>query len=987
MIDYNFPFDQWLLSYDPATAPEVVDDGVAPQDPFTAQARISYVPANCGVGLFWRSAGLTYYWLARLEPADAEPPWLNIIVSGPVLLRLEYANEAMRLSSSTDQITWNYLTGIYLPEAPDQVGVVLVPDAEVPILEQASITDYRLFNEVITPDPPEGLPTQQLDVPYLASDASLAVGTFAVGDEPVVHGLLGAQFGDLEVDIGKSAIWLQFLVDDLFITDINTGQQRYWVVNWSATLPEAKHNITGRNFFVNPAEWRKDQFEAGDKAWNYGDDDWCIFIDGCECLSFDTRSLPDDFNANLFKSWIYREIERAVERGQDRAYLPLFVYLKYSDLQNVTYPAATQLHTGDDKDITQAISVPWYLPAGWMCRLIKVSALRDLDFDWSSLDTPVTTPPAGETSYLTPTIDTVTTPDPGPLPNECTFVFKVRGPSARGTVASQYTGANCSFFLDRYSNANGDILLATSPTGSTTTNPNFAASTGGITNNDELLAVTRHDNGTQVFMRTWRSTDNGATWSIVTTSGNVASQPIFDSTAPVIIGGGGGGTWNGRIYSVELRTGTNPAAGTVLWKFDASDYPGTGTAYTDPRGRSWTLTNPVAIHYEPPATEAKAQVVSYGYMHWNRLDVDPGYVEVEELNEANDDGYRMRCLLSMARPIPGIPFGGPYGKPWYHPSTDPTSFPGPWAVDTHSTLDPNLALTIEEKGHTPPHASTSGVRVPLYDTVVRLNLRDGLWYEAGVSGNIPLTWDDIQQVWIPAYAPDQWEEMGIDADLQPEPPPSNTVLRMNGAVGTYTRTSDSAYLDYTYGFTLTATLAADDWTPLTRRVIVSKWGDPGQRSYYWALNPHNFLLVTSRDGGSTVSFGLNFETAVFGDGEMVELAVSFATDPFLLVDEAIFWRYVNDGWEKLGSLTAPNDSYLPLFNSTAPIEVGSAINGTYGNFAGRFRRVSIRAGVGENTVGGTEQARMRGDLELNPSYDIYGNTWSNFGGCTYEEYP
>ena len=29
---------------------------------------------------------------------------------------------------------------------------------------------------------------------------------------------------------------------------------------------------------------------------------------------------------------------------------------------------------------------------------------------------------------------------------------------------------------------------------------------------------------------------------------------------------------------------------------------------------------------------------------------------------------------------------------------------------------------------------------------------------------------------------------------------------------------------------------------------------------------------------------------------------------------------------------------------------------------------------------------MRGDLELNPAYDIDGNIWSNFGGCTYEEY-
>ena len=450
MIDYNFAFDTWLLSYDPATAPEVVDDGVGPQEPFTAQAHVSYLPFNCAIGLYWRSAGLTYYWVARLEPGEQEPPFFNVLVSGPVWLRVEYADGAIRLSSSTDQVTWTYADALYLPETPDQVGVVFVPDAEVPIVEQASITDYRLFNEVISPDPPEGLPVQQLDVPYLASDASLAVGTFAVGDEPVIHGLLGSQFGDLEVDIGKSVIWLQFMVDDLFITDINTGQQRYWVVNWSATIPEAKHNITGRNFFVNPAEWRKEQFEAGDKAWNYGDEDWCIFIDGCESLSFDTRSLPDDFNANLFKSWLYREIERLDDLDQEIGYLPLFIYLKYSDLQNVTYPAATQLNTGDTMSITQAISVPWYLPYRYMARLVKVSALRDLDFDWSLIDTPRQTPP----------------------------------------------------------------------------------------------------------------------------------------------------------YDV---------------------------------------------------TPVKAQVITYGYMHWNRLDVDPGHVTVEELNAANDDGYRMRCLLSMARPLRAFP--------------------------------------------------------------------------------------------------------------------------------------------------------------------------------------------------------------------------------------------------------------------------------------------------------------------------------------------
>ena len=71
----------------------------------------------------------------------------------------------------------------------------------------------------------------------------------------------------------------------------------------------------------------------------------------------------------------------------------------------------------------------------------------------------------------------------------------------------------------------------------------------------------------------------------------------FDSTGVVRVGAHTVSTepWLGRIYSVELRTGLDPLAGAVLWRFDADDYPGTGTVYTDPRGRTWTLTSASAI--------------------------------------------------------------------------------------------------------------------------------------------------------------------------------------------------------------------------------------------------------------------------------------------------------------------------------------------------------------------------------------------------------
>jgi hypothetical protein len=95
------------------------------------------------------------------------------------------------------------------------------------------------------------------------------------------------------------------------------------------------------------------------------------------------------------------------------------------------------------------------------------------------------------------------------------------------------------------------------------------------------------------------STD-GVTWTNVGGGGTIASAfNFFDSTASITIGGLAGGSlyqWDGRIYSVEMRTGVVPGAGSVVWRFDAEDYPGTGTSYVDPRGRTWTLTTASAIN-------------------------------------------------------------------------------------------------------------------------------------------------------------------------------------------------------------------------------------------------------------------------------------------------------------------------------------------------------------------------------------------------------
>lgn len=76
---------------------------------------------------------------------------------------------------------------------------------------------------------------------------------------------------------------------------------------------------------------------------------------------------------------------------------------------------------------------------------------------------------------------------------------------------------------------------------------------------------------------------------------DVTMSDTFLSDAPLRIGAGVDDAgaflrnFQGRIYSVEMRTGLNPTAGTLQWRMFASDATVvTGNAdWTDPRGRTW----------------------------------------------------------------------------------------------------------------------------------------------------------------------------------------------------------------------------------------------------------------------------------------------------------------------------------------------------------------------------------------------------------------
>jgi hypothetical protein len=95
-----------------------------------------------------------------------------------------------------------------------------------------------------------------------------------------------------------------------------------------------------------------------------------------------------------------------------------------------------------------------------------------------------------------------------------------------------------------------------------------------------------------------RSTDGGVTWANVgLTVMGPAFTSTFDTTATLKIGNfvatGADECWTSRVYWVEMRNGTDPKAGTVIFRCDASERAPTENPWTDPTQagrtvRTWT---------------------------------------------------------------------------------------------------------------------------------------------------------------------------------------------------------------------------------------------------------------------------------------------------------------------------------------------------------------------------------------------------------------
>lgn len=205
---------------------------------------------------------------------------------------------------------------------------------------------------------------------------------------------------DLELDIGKSARWVQWFVDSLFFYDANGGAARQYAVDYAKSWPDcqfAYHPGDATPYHTDPSVMRQMAFQAADKAWHYDPGDWVFFVDGTESLSTD---VPHDALELLTPHsirfrYLYDEAEAAEDAGSNFLAVPIRVFLNQGTVVEHTFNISNQLPPDDPAN--QAVwwsCSPHYLgdvavpsPRNLM-RFGKVSKLRTLvKADWQKMDT------------------------------------------------------------------------------------------------------------------------------------------------------------------------------------------------------------------------------------------------------------------------------------------------------------------------------------------------------------------------------------------------------------------------------------------------------------------------------------------------------------------------------------------------------------------------------------------------------------------------
>jgi hypothetical protein len=762
VVNYSVATDIWQLIYRPegdifpGTSPEgAISNGeLVPEGDWTALVSPYAVDSNCGIGLVaqLQSGELVELLAHARPPAATTGVWFVPFPGRQITLRIEHVENILVLSYSDDQFSTWVEVASFSPASPvHEVGVVLRYDREdLPAAGAAGqvrllpgIWDHSVQEEVFLGEPDQA-PAQREAPPEV---------TVMSTTEPLVHAIIGAQFGDLEFDVGKSVRWATWFCDNLFVLDVNLGTPRYWIVNWAETFPDAGHTVTGINYFVLPKEFRAEQWKQYKLSFGEPhDDDWILWLDASEGLNIDNRSLPDDYDFEPFKSFLWREIQRAQDLGQNYAVLPNYVFLRSDDIVNVTYPIVADTG-GMDIGPLQAISTPYYQAYQGLKRLWKASELKKPDFDWSQLDTVVAPtagakaaivsyayahwnlqdiePPATEVPTLTAENDdgyrmrqlmSRVRPVPG-IPVSDTWIPPSSDPAGLPGPWSPADANNPDPIVPSGPYLNAVVGTATLPDpGPLPSQVTFvwkAQSDLPLTGESDQHIASQDGTPDQGGMRSWnvyRPAFGLDHWFWLQSPDPWGSGLVQHGVqeAPA----------TGEIEYLAMAVTHAPVLTTHLYRLVNDVWTEIGAGATNP-------SPPVLLDSTSPIRIGRGMNGAGGWkgrIYWVELrtGLNPAAGTVLWRFDAADD------------------------------FTD-----SDWTLTSPDAIVINTDDVMEQP--VTPDPSLLGLVTPLYDNAFRINMRDGVWYEEGLSGNIPLKWDDANQRWTTDYDPAEWADAGVKA--------------------------------------------------------------------------------------------------------------------------------------------------------------------------------------------------------------------------------
>ena len=173
---------------------------------------------------------------------------------------------------------------------------------------------------------------------------------------------------------------------------------------------------------------------------------------------------------------------------------------------------------------------------------------------------------------------------------------------------------------------------------------------------------------------------------------------------------------------------------------------------------------------------------------------------------------------------------------------------------------------------------------------------------------------------------------------------SVNVLCLNGVAGNYASAPDSVPLSITGDIDIRVNVALDDWTPAADQTLAAKRSGAGQFSWQFDVKLTTGLLYfyVTNDGTNILGGAASISSVAptVSDFGSIWLRVTRAS----ATGQVIFYTSPDAStWTQLGTAIAGASG--TIFDSTAPVEIGSTIGGTTNRVTGRFGRAQIYNGI------------------------------------------